>query len=97
MTTLAVAVLGPSSVSAAPAATTKPIPLKTITLSVPGMTCGLCPITIRTALEQVPGVAKAKTDFVTRTATVSYDPARTNVAALTKATTDAGYPSTPQP
>ncbi len=78
---------------AAPAPAGRPLHLKTVTLAVPGMTCGLCPITIRAALEHVPGVKRASADFAARTATVTYDPRRTDVAALTRATADVGYPS----
>ncbi|MGC9159545.1 MAG: cation transporter, partial [Terracidiphilus sp.] len=31
---------------------------RTVTLSVPGMTCPVCPITVRKALREVPGVEK---------------------------------------
>lgn len=65
----------------------------TVTLAVENMTCAACPITVRKALEKVPGVAKAKVDLDARTATVTFDPAKTGVEALMKATTDAGYPS----
>jgi len=68
--------------------------LKTVTLKVEKMTCAACPITVRKSLENVPGVAEAKADYKTKIATVSYDPKKTTVSALTKATTDAGYPST---
>lgn len=67
---------------------------KTITLDVPGMTCQFCPITIRKALNKVPGVTDAKASFDTKTATVTFDPDKTNVDALIKATTNAGYPAT---
>lgn len=66
---------------------------KTVVLDVPGMTCQFCPITIRKALNKVPGVIEAKADFATKTATVKYDPAKTNAETLTKATANAGYPS----
>ncbi len=66
---------------------------RTVTLAVDNMTCKLCPITIRKALEKVDGVQEAKVDFASKTATVTFDPARTNVEALTRATKDAGYPS----
>ena len=68
--------------------------VQTVTLDVLGMTCKFCPITIRKALKKVPGVTKATASFETKTATVTFDPAKTNVEALIKATTDAGYPST---
>lgn len=82
------AATGPST-AAAQAAT------KTVTLAVENMSCPACPITVRKALQKVPGVSGVKVDLASKTATVTYDPARTNVDALTKATTDAGYPSTP--
>ncbi|MCW8899345.1 MAG: mercury resistance system periplasmic binding protein MerP [Gammaproteobacteria bacterium] len=66
---------------------------KTVTLDVPGMTCKFCPITIRKALEKVPGVIDAKSDYETKSATVTFDPDKTNIEALTKATENAGYPS----
>lgn len=68
---------------------------RAVVLSVPGMTCSACPITVRKALEKVPGVAGVKVDFETKTATVTFDPARTDVEVLTRATTEAGYPSKP--
>ena len=67
---------------------------KTITLDVPGMTCKFCPITIRKALQKVPGVIEAKAEYQTKTAIVTFDPDKTNVEDLTKATANAGYPST---
>ncbi|WP_264857370.1 mercury resistance system periplasmic binding protein MerP [Burkholderia cenocepacia] len=66
---------------------------KTVTLSVPGMTCAACPITVRTALTRVAGVGKVDVVFEKREARVTFDDARTSVSALTKATADAGYPS----
>ncbi|AYH43856.1 mercury resistance system periplasmic binding protein MerP [Azoarcus sp. DN11] len=68
--------------------------LKTVTLSVPGMTCAACPITVKTALSKVDGVQKADVSYGKREAIVLFDDARTNVAALTRATANAGYPST---
>lgn len=67
---------------------------KTVTLDVKNMTCAACPITVRKSLEKVSGVSKVKVDFDTKTATVTFDPAKTDVEALTRATTEAGYPST---
>lgn len=68
--------------------------VKTVTLAVPGMTCAACPITVKKALTQVDGVTKAEVDFDKKQAVVTYDDAKTSVETLTKATTDAGYPST---
>ena len=67
---------------------------KTVTLTVPGMTCAACPITVKTALAKVAGVEKTEVSFEKREAVVTFDDAKTTVAALTKATAGAGYPST---
>lgn len=67
---------------------------KTVTLSVPGMTCAACPITVKKALTKVDGVQKAEVSFETREAVVTFDDAKTNAEALTKATENAGYPAT---
>lgn len=68
--------------------------LQTVTLAVPGMTCPVCPITVKKALTRVDGVTRAEVNFDKRQAVVTYDDAKTNVETLTKATADAGYPST---
>ena len=65
------------------------------TLSVPGMTCAACPVTVRTALSRVAGVEGTRINVKKREVVVTYDESRTNVRALTKATADAGYPSAP--
>lgn len=67
---------------------------KTVTLSIPGMNCAACPITVKKALMKVDGVTKVDTDFKKRQATVLFDDEKTSVEALTKATNEAGYPST---
>lgn len=69
---------------------------KTVTLEVPSMTCPVCPITVKKALSSVPGVSKVDVSFGKKQAVVTFDDAKTSVTALTKATADAGYPSTPQ-
>ncbi|MBH9326090.1 mercury resistance system periplasmic binding protein MerP [Pseudomonas aeruginosa] len=66
---------------------------KTVPRSVPGMTCAACPITVKTALSKVAGVEKAEVSFEKREAVVTFDEAKTNADALTKATANAGYPS----
>lgn len=67
---------------------------RTVVLDVPGMTCQFCPITIRKALEKVDGVIDAQASFDTKTATVVFDPSRTDPQALMRATANAGYPAT---
>jgi len=59
--------------------------------------CAACPIAVRRALTRVPGVTEAKVDFDTKSAVVTFDPVKTNVEALTKATADVGFPSRLKP
>jgi periplasmic mercuric ion binding protein len=66
---------------------------KTVTLSVPGMTCAACPITIKKALTEVDGVTEAEVSFDKKEAVVTFDDTKTDVSTLIEATTDAGYPS----
>ena len=82
---LLVALLPLVSLAAAP---------QTAVLDVQNMTCSLCPVTVKKSLEMVPGVSQARVDFNKKTATVKFDADKTSAAALVKATTDAGYPST---
>lgn len=67
---------------------------QTVTLAVPGMTCAACPLTVKQSLNKVKGVTKTDVSFEKKQAVVSFDNEQTSVQTLTKATTDAGYPST---
>lgn len=66
---------------------------QTVALNVPTMDCATCPITIKTALSKVPGVAKVKVSYDKREAVIVYDDAQATVADLKKATEDVGYPA----
>jgi len=66
---------------------------QTVTLAVSKMTCAACPITVKKALSRVPGVTEVSVNLEKKQATVLFDDSKTNVQALTKATGDAGYPS----
>lgn len=68
-------------------------PPQSVTLVVKNMTCEVCPITVKKALEKVPGVQSVKVDFDKKTATITFDPDEARPEMLTKATTEAGYPS----
>jgi periplasmic mercuric ion binding protein len=70
---------------------------KTAVLAVEKANCALCAPVVKGALSKVPGVksvkvAEANAD-APAVATVIYDDAVTNVASLTTATTNAGFPS----
>jgi len=69
---------------------------KTVTLNVSGMTCAACPITVKKALEKVPGVSSVDVRFEKKQVLVTFDDAKTNTDALVRATTNAGYPSQPE-
>ena len=66
---------------------------QTVTLSVPGMTCAACPITVEKALAKVDGVQKIEISYEKLAAVVTFDDTKTTAEALTKATEGAGYPS----
>jgi len=80
----------PVLVSAAQAAVAE----QTATFDVPGMTCALCPVTVRKAMEGVKGVRQVEVDFNARTATVVFDPSVTTTEAIAAASANAGYPAT---
>ena len=69
---------------------------KTITLAVKNMYCAACPHTVKASLQAVAGVKAVTVSFKDKTAVVTYDDTRTDVKALTGATTNAGYPSAPK-
>jgi periplasmic mercuric ion binding protein len=66
---------------------------KTVTLDVKNMTCEMCPITVKKSLEKIAGVSSVRVNFAKKTTVVTYDPDKTKPEALTRATTNAGYPS----
>lgn len=68
----------------------------TVVLDVKNMTCAMCPITVRKALEKVPGVIKTEAKYEgdgVGWARVTFDPNKTTVQTLIQATTNAGYPA----
>ncbi len=67
--------------------------IKTVTLAVPSMDCPVCPITVKKALTQVPGVSQASMNFDKRQAVVTFDDTKTTIGELTQSTKNAGYPS----
>ena len=67
---------------------------RTVTLSIPGMDCPVCPITVKKALSRVAGISQTIVNFEKRQAIVTFDDTRTHVGALTDSTKNAGYPST---
>jgi mercuric ion binding protein len=70
---------------------------RTVTLSVPSMTCATCPITVKKALQKVEGVIEAKVTWEPKEAVLTFDDTRANAQELTEATRNAGYPATVKP
>jgi len=64
---------------------------KTAILKVEGMTCQHCRMSVEKALKAVEGVAAANVDLEAKTATVTYDPAKTGPEEFKKAIARAGY------
>lgn len=86
-TALALGILGSSASLAAE---------RTVTLAVQNMYCAACPHTVKSSLQSVPGVKAVSVSLENKTAVVTFDDAKTDVKALTTATTNAGYPSSPK-
>lgn len=66
---------------------------KRVFLDVPSMNCSLCPISVKKALDRVPGVLDAKADLASKSAEATFDPDRVSPEALAKAVTNAGFPA----
>ena len=66
---------------------------QTTVLTVDNMTCELCPLTIRAAMERVPGVTSVVIDFDTKTATVTFNPAIATIESIAAASTNVGFPA----
>jgi mercuric ion binding protein len=64
-----------------------------VTFAVDNMTCALCPVTVKRAMEGVDGVRTVEIDFEARTATVFFDSAATSADAIATASANAGYPA----
>ena len=66
---------------------------RTITFSVEKMTCALCPITVRMAMQRVKGVKSVQVDLDSKTARVVFDSSVTTPEQIAEASANAGYPA----
>jgi periplasmic mercuric ion binding protein len=64
-----------------------------VVLSVPGMKCPACPVTVMVALKRVKGVKSVHADFENKLVEATYDDQLTNISNLQVATKNAGFPS----
>jgi len=60
-------------------------------ISVEGLSCVACEIPVRHGLRKIEGVKAIQVSAATKTATVDYDPAKTNPAQLVAAINSTGY------
>ena len=68
-----------------------PASFQQVVLTVEGMTCATCPVTVQTALRDVDGVYEAEATLEPPEAVVRFDPAKVAVEELTRATKNAGF------
>ena len=65
--------------------------METVRIAIQGMTCEGCVASVTRVLKALPGVSDAQVSLRDASASVRYDPARTDVAAMRAAIEDAGY------
>ncbi len=66
---------------------------QSVVLSVPGMKCPACPITVMVAIKRVEGVKSVNVDFESKLAEISYDDQLTNLTNIQRAAKNVGFPS----
>lgn len=64
-------------------------------ISVPGMSCQDCALTIKKALKAVPGVKSVEVDEVSRRALVSFNPSQVELGKLIEAIERSGFEAFP--
>ncbi|NRA59516.1 MAG: cation transporter [Psychrobium sp.] len=74
--------------------TTQNVVQQNVTFSIAHITCKMCIITVRKAMENVDGVIKAKVDYKNKVAQVIFKPSKTSVKEIALASTNAGSPAT---
>jgi copper chaperone CopZ len=66
--------------------------METVTLSLPTVHCHACELNIEEALDELSGVDEATVDLASKTVTIVYDPDAVDLAEISEAIEDAGYP-----
>jgi len=66
------------------------------TLALEGMTCASCAVRIEKGLKKIPGVKDASVNFAMEQATVTYEPAQTNLEQMVQKVEAIGYKATPR-
>jgi copper chaperone len=68
--------------------------MESITLQVDGMSCGHCVASVRRALDALDGVRVEQVEI--GSASVAYDPTRTDASRIERAVEEAGYAVRPE-
>ena len=95
LATAGILAMTPAAPLSAQAASGQVAAMETKTFAVENMTCALCPLTVKTAMERAEGVRAVAVDFGSKTATVTFDPSVASAEAIAAASTNAGYPARP--
>ncbi len=66
---------------------------RSVLLSIPGMKCPACPITIMVAMKRVDGVRSVDVDFEQKSATVLFDDQLTSIDRIQEAAKNVGFDS----
>ncbi len=66
---------------------------RTVTLAVDNLFCVTCPYIVKQTLARIDGVSAVEVSYREQTAVVTFDDDKTDVATLTTATGEAGFPS----
>jgi mercuric ion binding protein len=67
---------------------------QSVILSISGMTCAVCPITVKKSLQKIEGVKTVTVSYENKTATVVFDDQLAKVDSFLKAMENVGYPAT---
>lgn len=90
---LGLAIIPAVTPAAAQSASQQVAAAQTRTFAIQNMTCALCPVTVKKAIEGIAGVKSVAVDFEAKTATVIFDPSVSTADAIAAASTNAGYPA----
>ena len=68
---------------------------RTVNLQLENFSCPSCAFIVKRTLMEIPGVAACEVSYRERLARITFDDEKTSVAALTAATSELGFPSSP--
>ncbi|MSR16990.1 MAG: mercuric transport protein periplasmic component [Methylococcaceae bacterium] len=66
---------------------------QSVTLSISGMTCAVCPVTIKKSLQKVEGVKTVSVSYENKTVAIVFNDQIASIEKLLKAAENSGYPA----